>query len=102
MEFLSVGSKKITNQELNKEIKNLKAEVYKIMDRLLAFEIDVGNKLQNFHDFMIVQQDRQNSMRKTNGNLNWNKIVIGIVTFLGTIGLVLLSLVQLLDKVVGK
>lgn len=89
-----------TNAKLSAEIQEVKREVHHMNTIHQSFQATVQSKLQELHDFMIVQKDRQSHVRHTNGKLDWNKIGIGLVAFLGTMGTVLLALVKVIEKLV--
>lgn len=54
--------KEPTNHELAEKIDRVATSVKKL-----------ENKMASFHDFMIVQQDRE--VRKPNGNINWQRLL---------------------------
>lgn len=88
-----------SNKNLETQIRAVKKEVHQNATDFHSFKKEMMDKLQVLHDFMIVQVDRQ-TFKNGSGKFNWNKIIPGLIAFLGTMALVLLGLVQLLDKVV--
>ena len=60
-----------TNKELADKIDTVLSRVDKVED-----------KMQVFHDFMIVEKAMKKGVRSFNGKIDWNKTIERVLTFL--------------------
>lgn len=79
-------SKRITNTDLADKIDAVSSRVEKVED-----------KMQVFHDFMIIQKDRQMS-RKSNGALDWQGIIKQALTVMVIAGSIVLLVIQIIAE----
>lgn len=82
--------KRITNTDLARKVDEGFAQSNKRIDK-------VEDKMQTFHDFMIVQKDRQMS-RKSNGALDWQGIIKQALTVMVIAGSIVLLVIQIIAE----
>lgn len=76
-------AKRVTNTDLANKIDDVNARVEK-----------VETKMQEFHDYMIVQKDRDNPLRTSKGKVDWYELAKQFLIFLTVAAGIILVIVQ--------
>ncbi len=63
---------------------------------------EIKDNMQIFHDFMVVQKDRQSDLRTPKGNINWPEVIKQGLVFLTVAASIILVIVQVLAEKVNK
>ena len=76
-----------TNSDLAQKIDDVSENLGKRLEKVEA-------KVATFHDFMIVQQDRQSNVRNASGSINWFELAKQFLVFLTVAASIILVIVQ--------